>query len=320
MITVRIVKNLYYQMLRIRLFEQEIAKEYSKQEIRCPVHLCIGQEAIAVGVCAHLKKADIVMSNHRSHGHYLAKGGDSNAFIAELYGKSTGCSKGRGGSQHLIDLVVNFYGSTPIVAGSIPVATGVAWSCKLKKEARIVTVFFGEAAIEEGVFHESLNFASLYQLPILYICENNFYSILTPIATRQPRRPIYELAKAHGINSCQYDGNNVIDVYTVASQTVDYVRSGKGPAFIEFQTYRMKEHCGPEDDPIGARPEEEIKYWAKKDPIKSIETYLFKKVRSLEKEFAGMRVKIENEIHNSFTFAKTSPYLSEKPSLENIFA
>lgn len=310
----KIVKSLYRQMLRIRLVEESIAVEYDAQEIRCPVHLCIGQEAIAAGVCENLLPQDVVMSNHRSHGHYLAKGGNLSKMIAEVYGKVTGCSGGRGGSQHLIDLSVNFLGSTPVVGGIIPVATGVAWSSRLQNLQRTVVVFLGDAAVEQGVFHESLNFAALHRLPILYVCENNLYSILTHISERQPHRPIYELVKKHGIYAEQYDGNDIFAVYAAAKKALDYISLGRGPAFLEFLTYRHKEHCGPHDEPEGMRPTREHVKWLRKCPIRRFERFLVRTKYFNKKDMVIIRKQISKEIASAFKFAHQSPYLTEFPA------
>jgi pyruvate dehydrogenase E1 component alpha subunit len=305
--------NLYYQMSRIRRVEERIAKEYAHQEIRCPVHLCIGEEAIASGTCQNLSLSDAVMSNHRSHGHYLAKGGHLPQMIAEIYGKKTGCSLGRGGSQHLIDLQVNFLGSTPVVGGIIPVATGVAWAMKLKQQKSVVVVFLGDAAVEQGVFHESLNFAALYKLPILYVCENNFYSILTPLSVRQPQREIFALAQAHGITTFQADGNDVLTVDEVTKQALSKIKAGNGPVFIEYHTYRLKEHCGHLDEPPGWRPEAEYRFWVNKDPITSYKKYLVDQKLTTIAALVEIEDKIEKEIDQAFIFAANSPYLVEVP-------
>ena len=182
--------ELYYQTLRIRLIEEAIATDYSKQEMRCPIHLSVGQESVAVAVCSNLKKNDLVVSSHRAHAHYISKGGSIKKMIAELYLKDTGCSKGRTGSMHLNDRNAGFVASIPIVASNIPIAVGLAKSIKMKKENKIVVVFFGEAATEEGVFFESINFAKLFQLPIMFICENNGYSVYTSKDLRFPKQEI----------------------------------------------------------------------------------------------------------------------------------
>ena len=247
-------------MLYIRLVEEEIARIYPEQEMRCPVHLSIGQEAIAVGICENLSQDDFIMSNHRSHAHYLAKGGNLSKMLAEIYGKQTGCCNGKSGSMHLIDLSQGFLGAVPIVGSCLPIATGVAFGTKIKKMDNITTVFFGDGAVEEGVFHESLNFASLKQLPIVFICENNFFSVYSPLSVRQPsNREIYLLAKSHGIESFQGDGNNVLEVYQLMEKAIEIIRKGNGPVFLELKTYRWREHCGPYyDNHLGYRTEEEF--------------------------------------------------------------
>lgn len=292
--------TLYSDMLRIRMIEEKIAELYSEQEMRCPVHLSIGQEGVAVGVCAALGKEDMVMSGHRAHAHYLAKGGSLKRMIAEIYGKSTGSSGGRGGSMHLIDLDANFLGSTPIVGGTIPIAVGVAWANAMKKQKSVSVLFHGEAAMEEGVWHESMNFAALHSLPVLFVCENNMYSVYTPLEQRQPKRSRVNLARAHGWYGDTGDGNNPLEVYKKTVKALKYIRSGKGPAFIEFDTYRWREHCGPNyDNALGYRTEEEFKAWQKKDPLKNVGTFI---------DEDTVRKAIDREILEAFEFAKQSPF------------
>ena len=180
------LKKLYREMVRIRIVEESIAEHYPEQEMRCPVHFSIGQEAVAVGVCVHLDPSDHVFSNHRSHGHYLAKGGDLKAMVAEIYGKEAGCSRGFGGSMHLLDLKHGFLGAAPIVGSTIPIAVGSALTATVKEEDRVTVVFLGDGATEEGVFSESLNFAALKQLPVVFVCENNLYSVYSPLSVSQP--------------------------------------------------------------------------------------------------------------------------------------
>jgi TPP-dependent pyruvate/acetoin dehydrogenase alpha subunit len=251
--------DLYKGMLRIRLLEERIVELYPEQQMRCPVHICIGQEAVATAVCAHLKPTDYVVSSHRSHGHYVAKGGDLKAMMAEIYGKATGCCEGKGGSMHLLDLSVGYLGSTPIVGSTIPIGVGAAFGARMKGEERVTVVFFGEGATEEGVFHEAANFASLKKLPVVFVCENNLYSVYSPMSVRQPDgREVFNLAKGHGIESRQGDGNDVAEVYELAGEAVEKARRGGGPSFLEFKTYRWREHCGPNfDNDIGYRTEAE---------------------------------------------------------------
>lgn len=297
----RTLNNLYSMMLLIRMTEEAIAAEYPKGDMRCPTHLCIGEEAIAAGVCVHLRRDDIVFSTHRSHGHYLAKGGNLEAMIAELYGKATGCSGGIGGSQHLIDLSVNFWGSAPIVASTIPVAVGAAFSIVMKRQKRIVVCFFGDAAVEEGVFFESVNFAVLRKLPILFVCENNFYSTNTPLRERQPKREIYKMVQALGVSrSFREDGNDVVAVSNRTKALVADMRTGIGPAFIECTTYRTLEHCGPYPDPEGFRPEKEKQLWGRRDPLVRLD------VRPAESN--ALKSSIAKRIAAAFAFAKKSPF------------
>lgn len=291
-------------MLRIRMVEEAIAREYPKQEMRCPTHLCIGQEAIAAGVCAALKKEDVVFSTHRSHGHYLAKGGSLRAMIAELYGKATGCSEGIGGSMHLIDLDANFLGAAPIVASTIPVAVGVAFSRTMLKKPGIAVCFFGDAAVEEGIAHEAMNFAVLRKLPVLFVCENNMYSTVTNILDRQARRPIANLASGHGMTAQTVDGQDSGAVYTAANKFVGFIRNGKGPGFLECLTYRFLEHCGPHEDGPALRPAGELARWKKNDPLSRMGR-LFK-----GKEIDSMKEKISKEIRDAFSFARKSPFPS----------
>lgn len=284
------------QLLRIRMVEEAIAERYSEQTMRCPVHLSIGQEAIAVGVCSRLTPEDYVISNHRAHAHYLAKGGDLQKMIAELFGKKTGCSKGRGGSMHLIDLAVGFLGSTPIVGGSIPIGVGAAFGSRLKGEERLVVIFIGEGATEEGVFVESLNFAALKQLSVLFVCENNLYSVYSPLSVRQPpQRSIIDLVRAHGIFAQKGDGNDLNEVISLTEEAIKNIKNGAGPAFLEFATYRFREHCGPNHDPY--QPPEEVAYWKERDPLVGVTS---------DKE------EIAQEILEAFEAAARSPF----PELE----
>ena len=253
--------RLYESMLRIRLIEESIAERYSEEKMRCPTHLSIGQEAISVGVCSNLSKEDTVLSTHRAHAHYLAKGGCLKSMLAEIYGKVTGCSKGMGGSMHLIDKSVGFLGSTAIVGNTIPIAVGLALSVKIKKIKKISCVFFGDGAIEEGAFYESINFAIIHKLPVLFICENNFYSVYSGLEVRQPKgRKIHEMVNAIGIETSYGDGNNVEEVAEQVKVSKDNILKGNGPQFIEFETYRWREHCGPNyDNDLGYRDEEEFR-------------------------------------------------------------
>ncbi len=307
-------KELYFSMLRIRLVEEKIAKLYPEQEMRCPVHLSIGQEAIAVGVCEHLQKNDIVMSAHRAHAHYLAKGGNLKAMLAELYGKSTGCAMGKGGSMHLIDLESGFFAAVPIVGSTIPIAVGVAWAFKMKKSTNIVTVFLGDGATEEGVFFESLDFASLKNVPILFVCENNFYSVYSNLKVRQaPLRKISVLAESHGIKTFIGDVNDVQQVSELTREAIKHIKDNNAPAFLELETFRWLEHCGPNgDDELGYREQGELKKWVKRCPIETYKNTIIEKSIVTESEITQMIENINSEINDAFNFAKESVF----PELE----
>ena len=312
---------LFRSMLRIRRVEEAIADRYAEQEMRCPMHLCIGQEAIAVGVCAALSENDVMFSNHRAHGHYLAKGGNLNAMVAELYGRSTGCCGGRGGSMHLIDLNVGFMGATPIVGGTVPLAVGAAWAASLKAENRISVIFFGDGCFEEGVVHESLNFAALHKLPILFICENNEFSVYTRLNERQAKRPIYRIAEAHGLTSYVGDGNDVEEVFSIAKTAVDSARQGKGPQFIELSTYRWREHCGPDfDDHLGYRAAQEIEIGLKDCPIAKFTTRLKQNNTLSQADVEQFEAEIDEEVSDAFKFALSSAKPSTKDAGERVYA
>jgi TPP-dependent pyruvate/acetoin dehydrogenase alpha subunit len=308
-------------MLRIRRIEETIAKRYAEQEMRCPMHLCIGQEAIAVGVCSALSLADKVFSNHRAHGHFLAKGGNLNAMMAELYGRSTGCCGGRGGSMHLIDLEAGFLGSTPIVGGTVPLAVGSAWASSLKHSDQVTVVFFGDGCFEEGVVHESMNFASLHKLPVIFVCENNEFSVYTRLNERQPKRPIYRLAEAHGLTAYTGDGNDVEDVFTISRTAVDLARRGLGPQFIELHTYRWREHCGPDfDDHLNYRSAQEIEDGMKNCPIARYTKILEQGNSQFHLEIEHLEDEIRKEISAAFEFALASERPTSDDAQAKIYA
>lgn len=237
--------DLYRSVLRIRMVEDAIAAEYPKGEMRCPVHLCTGQEAIPAGVCAALRPNDLVFPNYRSHGWYLAKGGDLTAMLAELYGRSSGCSRGYGGSMHLIDLEHGLQGASAIVAGGIPQAVGAALAVKLRGGSQVVVSVLGDGAVEEGVFHEALNFAGLRRLPILFVIEDNDLATNTPKDARRGPSSLYA--------SRLLDGHNVYRVHDAAEDALAYVRRGQ-PWVLTCETTRWIEHCGPKQERFGPDP------------------------------------------------------------------
>ena len=316
------IKKLFFEMLRIRTVEETIATLYPQQEMRCPVHLSIGQEAVAVGAAAAVSRTDYAMSGHRSHAHYLAKGGALPAMMAELYGKSAGCCGGKGGSMHLIDLEAGFLGAVPIVGSTIPIAVGTAFGSVLKGELRVTLSFFGEGATEEGVFHESINFASLKKLPVVFVCENNLYSVYSPMTVRQSvHREVFQQAIGHGVESHQADGNDVEEVYRLAANAVDKARSGQGPTFLEFKTYRWREHCGPNyDNDIGYRSPEEFEKWKSICPVERLRRRLVSTGALTDAEIHSAGVELESEIEHAISVAKHSPYPEQTTIQKHLFS
>jgi TPP-dependent pyruvate/acetoin dehydrogenase alpha subunit len=304
-----IARQLYSTMLTIRRFEDRIASLYPEQEMKCPVHLCTGQEAIAAGVCIHLKREDFIFSTHRSHGHCIAKGMDLKSLAAELYGKSAGCSRGRGGSMHLADPEHGIPGTSAIVGGCIPLAAGAGLSSVMKGDGRVSAAFFGDGAVDEGAFHESLNFASLKKLPVVFVCENNHYATNSPRCARQPDVPIAERACGYGMPGRRVDGNDVLLVYIAAKEAVGRARSGGGPTLLEFETYRWKAHVGPDSDiESGCRPADLHERWLKKCPVDLFERYLFERSIVTKDEMDLISANIEREIDEAVEFGKKSPY------------
>lgn len=314
-------KSLLYSMKRIRTVEETIAARYNEGKMRCPTHLCTGQEAVAAGGGAVLRKDDFVVSTHRAHGHYLAKGGDLNRMMAEIYGKATGCSSGKGGSMHLIDESVGFMGSTSIVGGTIPIGTGIGFSISLHGTDQVSCVFLGDGATEEGVFYESINFAALKKLPVLYICENNLYSVYSPLGVRQPAgRNIFEMVHCLGVQSESGDGNDALDVYTKVSNAVKSIRAGNGPCFLEFATYRWREHCGPNfDNDIGYRTEDEYLHWKSKDPIVSLEAAMLENQTINNGDIVKMQARLTKEVADAYEFAEASPFPSPAEVSNHLF-
>lgn len=309
-------------MLRLRLIEEGIVAHYPEYEMRCPVHLCIGQESAEVASTMALSAGDYVLSGHRAHGHYLAKGGDLKAMIAEIYGRATGCTSGIGGSMHLIDLEAGFLGSVPIVGSTIPIAVGAAFGSVCRGENRVTMVFFGDGATETGVFYESLNFAALKSLPIVFVCENNLYSVYSPMSVRQPEgRPIADLARCHGIETVSADGDDPEVVYAQCSEAVARARAGNGPSFIELSTYRWREHCGPNfDNDIGYRTEEEALEWQQRDPISRYEKKLISGGIISAGDVRDWRKEFDTEVAYAFEFAKQSPFPDDEQISKNIYA
>ncbi len=312
------LQRLYRVALRIRLVESRIAELYSEGNMRCPVHLSVGQE-IPSAIFEQIKRpGDTSISTHRAHAHYLSMGGNLSKMIAEIYGKVTGCSKGRGGSMHLIDLDVGFLGSSAIVGNSIPVGVGAAYANQLRCDGTVTFVFLGDGATEEGAFYESANFAAIHKLPVVFVLENNLYSVYTGLNPRQPSgRSLSNLAEAIGLKSQDTEDSNFDESFSKFKELVDFSRSGAGPTLLEISTYRKLEHCGPnDDDSLNYRPESEIKMFKDTDLISVLEESLSVSAD----ESNQIKAEIEAEIDTAFEFAESSPFPTYSEAIRGVYA
>jgi TPP-dependent pyruvate/acetoin dehydrogenase alpha subunit len=305
---------LYRSLYRIRRLEEEIARVYPGDAIKSPVHLSIGQEAVSVGVCAALEQRDVVFGTYRSHALYLAKGGDMGQLVAELFGKATGCARGKGGSMHVIDTDAGVMGTSAVVGTTIANAVGYAYALQQRRRGAIVASFFGDGATEEGVFAESLNFAALKKLPILFVCENNQYAIHTHQNLRQALPAICERARAHGLPAERIDNNDVIHLLERSQHAVRLLRSGCGPAFFEVMTYRWREHVGPNQDfQLGYRTREEARAWKDNDQVARLARLVDPEER------ARIEAEAEAEIASALAFAESSPFPDPAELYAHIF-
>jgi 2-oxoisovalerate dehydrogenase E1 component len=299
--------DLYRQMLVIRRCEEQLAKAYQAGLIHGACHTYIGQEAVAVGVCAHLQHTDAVFSTHRGHGHALAKGVTPHALIAELLGRATGCSQGRGGSMHLFAPEVGMMGTSGIVGPCILQAAGAGYSFKLLGLDRVGVAFFGDGASNNGAFHEGLNMAGIWDLPALFICENNMYATEVPFAYAARNIEVAQRAASYGIPGMAVDGNDVLAVYAVAGEAVRRARSGGGPTLIECKTYRTRPHAeGMRDGSY--RTAEEVETWKGRDPIRLLQTTLTTEGLASENELLAIEAEVQALIADAYEFAKNSPY------------
>ena len=304
--------------LRIRLVETRIADKYSEGNMRCPVHLSIGQEIPSAIFQQLVKPGDTAISTHRAHAHYLAMGGDLPKMIAEIFGKVTGCSKGRGGSMHLIDLEKGFLGSSAIVGNSIPIGVGVGYAKYLRQDSGVSFIFLGDGATEEGAFFESANFAAVHKLPVVFVLENNLYSVYTGLSPRQPtNREITELSSAIGLKCETVEDSDFNDTYSKMSKLIQHAREGYGPTLIEIKTYRKLEHCGPnDDDDLGYRPSHELLKFKNIDLVDNLEKSLDLSVDQIEE----IKSNILSEIDNAFDFAKSSPFPDYAEVIGDVYA
>ena len=310
-----LAERLYESLYRIRRVEEEVARVYWTDVIKSPVHLSIGQEGASVAVCEALGPRDGVFGSYRGHALFLARGGDLRGMIAELYGKVTGVTKGKGGSMHLIDAARGVMGTSAVVASTIPEAVGYAFALRRRRSDAIAVAFFGDGATEEGVFYESLNFAALHKLPVMFVCENNFYAIHTPIGRRQSNTNIAERVRPFGIRAQQFNEDDVFALHSAACDAAASIRAGGGPQFLECHAYRWKEHVGPgEDYHVGYRGRDEAEPWMQRDPVTTVGARLEASVR------AAIEERVECEVKDAFEFAEQSPLPDAHELYSDIYA
>lgn len=311
--------GLYESLARIRLFEEGIVTRYAEQEMKTPVHLCLGQEAVAVGVCGQLERSDIIFSTHRSHGHCIAKGMPLLDIAAELYGREDGCARGRGGSMHLVAPEWGIPGSTAIVGGSIPLAAGAALSAKMQGSGAIAVAFFGDGASEEGTFHESLNFAALHGLPAIFVCENNLYATNSRLSARQSTG-IAAKGNGYGLPSEVIDGNSLEEVYAAAGEAITRARTGKGPTLLECLTYRWMAHVGPVSDvAAGCRTQAELDEWRSRCPLAGFRRLLLDVCCMEPVELERIEQRLMQEVDEAFESARLSAWPDPASLLDHVW-
>jgi len=310
--------EMYRKMLEIRFFEEKVFELYAQNLVPGTIHLYTGEEAVAVGVCSALRKDDYITSTHRGHGHSIAKGAELKRIMAEILGKKTGYCKGKGGSMHIADFSIGMLGATAVVGAGIPIAVGAGLSIKLRRTDQVVACLFGEGASNQGTFHESINMASIWKLPVIFVCENNLYAM----GTRQSRvmaiENVADRAVAYGIPGVVVDGNDVLAVYEVVQKAVERARRGDGPTLIECKTYRHKGHSRV--DSAKYRPKEEVEEWLTKDPIKLFKEKLLQINTLTETEIHQVEKEVSAEIEKAVNFAIESPYPAQEEALQDVYA
>ncbi len=310
--------SLYRQMVRIRKFEDKLYELFLRSVVPGTMHQYTGQEAVAVGVCAHLTKDDYITSTHRGHGHCIAQGVRINAIMAEMFGKATGCCKGLGGSMHIADFGAGMLGANGIVGGGIPIAVGAGWTCKYKNNGRVSVVFFGDGASNEGSFHEAVNLAAVWQLPVIFVCENNLYGFTTHYKRTMLLNDISDRAAAYGIPGVSVDGMDVRAVYEVAGEAINRARKGEGPTLLECKTYRFRGHSRFENPTY--RTKEELEEWMKRDPILGFSEYLRAELKINEEEINEIDEEVISELEEAVRFAENSPDPEPQDYRKYIFA
>jgi pyruvate dehydrogenase E1 component alpha subunit len=309
--------EMYEKLVEIRFFEDKVFELYGQNLVPGTIHLYAGEEAVAVGACSALERTDYITSTHRGHGHCIAKGADLKRTMAEILGKKIGYCKGKGGSMHIADFSIGMLGATAVVGAGLPIAVGAGLSAKLRKTDQVVICFFGEGASNQGTFHESLNMASAWKLPVVFVCENNLYAM----GTRQSRimnvEDVAKRAVAYGISGKSVDGNDVIAVYEATRDAVEFARKGEGPTLIECKTYRRRGHSRV--DPARYRPKEEVDEWLRRDPIKRFEDYLLQNDVLTEEELQSVKAQVADRIDDAVKFALESPYPAPEEALEDVY-
>ena len=310
--------DMYRTMVRIRRFEERVSREFADGNIPGSVHVYIGEEAVATGAIAHLRKDDYIMSTHRGHGHMIAKGGQTDRMMAELFAKKTGYCLGKGGSMHIADLEIGILGAAGIVGSGIPIATGAGLSAKMRGTDQVTLCFFGDGASNLGRFHEGVNLGAVWKLPVIYICENNLWAVSVPTSCSLAISNIADRAIGYGIPGIVVDGMDVMAVYEATGEAVARARRGEGPSLIEAKTYRFRGHF--EGDSGTYRPKEEIEEWLKRDPLKSFKEKLLEMKLLTEKKAEEIDQEMLAEIDQAVKFAQESPFPEPEETLDNVFA
>jgi 2-oxoisovalerate dehydrogenase E1 component len=311
--------RLYREMVNIRKSEEQLARSYQQGKIPGACHTYIGQEAVAVGVCAHLRAEDVVFSTHRGHGHALAKGVPPRELIAELFGKATGVSRGRGGSMHLFSPEVGLLGTTGIVGPNILQATGAGYAFKLLKTDKVSVGFFGDGATNNGAFHEGVNMAAIWDLPVVYVCENNMYATEVPFEYATRNQNVAERARTYGIEAVAVDGNDVVAIWEAARDAVERARAGSGPTLIEARTYRTRPHAEGMRD-AGYRTQDEIDEWKTRDPITSLRARVVEEGIAGEADFDAIDADVTAIVAEALAFAESSPFPDPSTATKFVYA
>ena len=311
------MQEMYKTMLTIRKFEERVAKLYASGDITGAAHLYIGEEAIATGVCANLKSDDYITSTHRGHGHLIAKGGKLNLMMAELFQKKTGYCKGKGGSMHICDMSLGIIGSNGIVGAGLVISVGAGQTCKVNNKGQVCVCFFGDGAANRGTFHEGINMASIWKLPVIFVCENNYYGISGCQRNMMNICDISDRAKSYGIPGLTAEGNDVLAVYSATAEAVERARNGGGPTLLEFRTWRHRGHW--EGDPDEWREKEEHEMWLKREPIGSFANFLIENGHACKEEIDKIEVEVVEELADAINYAKESPDVTPEQLYEDVY-